>query len=556
VALPGDPATLEADLADALRDPADCVLALADRHEDNLRAALIASRLRPDVPLVVRAFDPALADEVEQERGDGALRVKRAYSMAHLAAPHFVAAALLEDADHEFVTMRVGDDYVVVCGVQIPEGRESRSSRLAGLTPADVFRRHGCQIVARRPAGRAWSGADESARLEPGDAVLLGGRLIDVLLVARPRRRDGVRRLRHGRRGGPARRQRHRMARRLGRAWARATTVSMQVLLGLLVLVTATVAIAPTGAVGDRFYLWVLTALGNPAPNVPTDGTANAVIAALGLLAGGVALGLAISLMSAHFIERQITEAAYRHAAHLRRHVIVVGLGDVGLRVCQLLDRLGVPFAVVEPVPGAAAEVTARSVRQAGGAPVLTGDLAEALSVGGVDGAAAVIACAENNLINIEACLRAKRRPVPDGVRTVARIFDDEEAARCARGLGVDRHLAAADTAATAFVDAAIHADGMRTFRAGAAPMEGVRWPSGLPVGARRLERWHATGVRLLAVWRPGQEAHPPLSPCSAITEEQAAILVGPAGAMGAVREELDRRSVEPAAPVTPAAWQ
>jgi voltage-gated potassium channel Kch len=317
----------------------------------------------------------------------------------------------------------------------------------------------------------------------------------------------------------------------------------MQLLGALLVLVTLAVAFAPRGGAAGSFYAWVLTALGNPAPDSPGDRPVDAVVGGVGLLAGGVALGLAISLMSAYFIDRRLTETSFRRARFLRNHVVVVGLGDVGLRTSQLLDRLGVPFCVVDPSVGAVAETAARAARHIGGAPVLSGSLAEALEAAGVERAAAVIACGENNLLNVEACLRAKRH---SRARTVARIFDDDDAERCARIFGVDRRLAAVEAAAPVFADAAVHVEAVRSFGGPEAPMLCLRWPSGLPIGRVQMEGWREQGVRLLALWRHGEGARRPPAESPGLAEEEAGILAGPAEAMEGVLDELRRRTGGP----------
>lgn len=64
------------------------VLALTDDDAANLEAAFTAMSIAPDVPVVVRCFDPELAARLEVMPGIAASR-----SVARLAAPHFVAAA-------------------------------------------------------------------------------------------------------------------------------------------------------------------------------------------------------------------------------------------------------------------------------------------------------------------------------------------------------------------------------------------------------------------------------------------------------------------------------
>lgn len=70
-------------------DRAVAVLALTDDDAANLEAAFTTMSLAPDVPVVVRCFDPELAARLEVMPGIVASR-----SVARLAAPHFVAAAV------------------------------------------------------------------------------------------------------------------------------------------------------------------------------------------------------------------------------------------------------------------------------------------------------------------------------------------------------------------------------------------------------------------------------------------------------------------------------
>jgi voltage-gated potassium channel Kch len=70
-------------------DRAVAVLALTDSDSSNLEAAFTAMSIAPDVPVVVRCYDPQLAARLERLDGVAASR-----SVARLSAPAFVAAAL------------------------------------------------------------------------------------------------------------------------------------------------------------------------------------------------------------------------------------------------------------------------------------------------------------------------------------------------------------------------------------------------------------------------------------------------------------------------------
>jgi Trk K+ transport system NAD-binding subunit len=527
--------TLEA-IEDALRGGRfECFLAVAEEHEANLRAALVASEAADGLPVVIRAFDPILAEEIEREREDAPIRVRGAYSVAHLAAPDFVAAALLADDEENVVTLRLGDQYVNVCRIRVRAARRRwpRNGRIAGRTPAQVFEEHRCQVLGRCEPGAECRTADASA-LRDGEHVLLGGRLHDVLDVAR---RQSLRRRPNVRRPAPVEPRRHPLntaAWAVREAWSYLSMRLVRVILLLFALVSAAVLISPAKGLPNQFQLWVLTALGNPNPNpAATADTLQVVLSAVGLLAGGIALGLGISLMSAYFIERRLDEAMLRRARWMRYHVVVVGLGDVGQQIAKLLDALGVRCVVLDATDERRRLRLPRT-------PVISGDLESGLRSAGVHRAGSVIAASEDNLLNVEACLRAKRDG-PEEIRTIARIFDEDKLQRGAKGFGVDRHIAAVSIAAPAFVEAALSEECLRTFDAGRHELSALRWPSGHPFGSRQMERWHAEGVRLLAVWEDGA-IRAPESETTGLGEHQAGILAGPEAAVGQVLDELRRR--------------
>jgi Trk K+ transport system NAD-binding subunit len=547
--------TAERDLAQALDGQVSCVLALDDRHENNLRAALVVAEAnekrtkarKREIPVVVRAFDPKLADEIERrpEGQDARLRIRGAYSVAHLAAPDFVVAALVDEGEKNLVTLRLGDQYVNVCRLRVcasDEGTPRRRRRpLLGRTPVKLLEDEGCQVLARRRlAGGEWTEAGH-APLEADEEVLVGGQLLEVLRLVRRQSAGGPSAPPHrtARLSGRRRTLARTAEWKIRRAMASAGTLGTRVMIGLFVLVTVAVLLAPGDSASGKVYLWVLTAVGNP-PLDEKVAEASPLVSAVGLLAGGLAVGVGISMMSAHMMERRTIETNRRHARRQRNHVVIVGLGDVGLRISQLLEDLGVDCAVVDTAMGTE---MAKRRGQAPRVPVVQADLEAGLRDARIDRAFSLIATSDDNLLNVEACLRAKRER-SEHVRTIARIFDDVVADYGKESFGVDDQISAAEVAAQAFVDAALDEHCLRPINVAGWPMAALRWPEGNPVGERQLKRWHMHGIRLLAVWRRGDdEPARPDAKSPEICDDQAAILVGPKEAMDDVLHELRSRS-------------
>lgn len=141
-------------------------------------------------------------------------------------------------------------------------------------------------------------------------------------------------------------------------------------------------------------------------------------------------------------------------------HVIVCGLGQVGFRVTSMLLQLGESVTVVtlESRPHWLREVVSR------GATVILGDARDEskLIEAGIETAKSFIACADQDLVNLEVSLDARR--LAPNIRLVARLFDQNLAGRLEDSLGIDRALAMSVIAAPAFAAAAFGEEVLGSF--------------------------------------------------------------------------------------------
>ena len=439
--------------------------------------------------------------------------------------------------------------------ISVPGSRRRRATGLLGRSPDDILRRDGCQVLARLDEDGAWKRAGVACPTTPlraGEKILLGGPLGDVLDLARSRPGRRLRRAARPR-TQPAPARANRSARRVSpvractagglrtitrwRERLASASMSTQLLVGLGLLVTlASVAISPAHRPGDLLYQWASTALGNPSRRPDGGGE---VVAAIGLLAGGIALGLATSIMSAALIQRRMIEGMRRRARRLRGHVIIVGLDDVATRVATLLHELGVSAAVIEPdtrrdFVTLAADRRFQEVAEH--APILTGELGEILDHARVDRAVALIACTEDSLVNVQACMRAKRYNGA-GLRMIARVFDDDDARHAAATFDIDNPIAAVEEAAPAFADAAL-AEGTRTIHVnstaspdGALELRSVVWQGDRTVDDAEIADWHTRGIRVLALLRGGVLRALPVTPAP-LARGDLAVLAGPGDAL------------------------
>ncbi|GAC1436555.1 MAG: hypothetical protein NVSMB51_08190 [Solirubrobacteraceae bacterium] len=105
-------------------------------------------------------------------------------------------------------------------------------------------------------------------------------------------------------------------------------------------------------------------------------------------------------------LEPRLTGIAGRAAVPRRDHVIVVGLGQVGLRLCGLLRELGIPVVVVEQNPEAKNVSRARDQ----GLPIVigSGSSQRMLRRLSIDGARALAAVTSDEIENIAIAVAAR----------------------------------------------------------------------------------------------------------------------------------------------------
>jgi Trk K+ transport system NAD-binding subunit len=492
----------DAAFAEAGLTHAQALLVLGEDDLHNLQAAVVGNALAPAVPVVLRIFNPVLAEQFA-----AGLNVRRAYSVSALAAPVFVAAALGEDVVQ---TLHLGDDEVALCRITVHPG-----SPLAGRTTGDLETNFHLALLALGDSDGSWDAATGPERIGEGDQVMLGGPMVEVLRLAV---RDHTIFGRTRSRRPPRARRPPRSMRRRG---ATLLPVMAAVLAGMLLVMAVVFAVALRLDPIHAAYFTVTTAFGEF-----TLGRSPAALRALGIvaiLAGGGLFGVLFSHLASVATTERLEQRAGRRAQRLSGHVVVAGLGTVGYRVMTLLGGLGIPAVAVE-------RSAESRFRDALGdrAPVLSGDvrLPESLDRAGVAQAECLVACTDDDLANVLACLHARR--ANPGIRTVARIFDESLAGRVGAAFGIDVALSATGVAADAFVAAATDERAPLPFDTGPVRHLALREDFDGPVTHDDLRSWEREGLHLLAFRRGTGEVQPPSALRSPLRAGDSAVLAGP----------------------------
>ncbi|MER7458993.1 NAD-binding protein [Micromonospora sp. NPDC126480] len=442
---------------------------LALLHQDdvgNMHAALCAQEVEPGLRLVVRMFNTGLANGVRQIFPDSAV-----LSDASMAAPAFVAAALGEIAPTHF----------------------RHGGRTLYVARRDDVR--GQAVVC----GVADTGDPQEVRVLPADE-----RAADVVLAeatgAPPGTEVAARRLRRARR----RRRPVMMLVRAVRSFAtRKIGIAVLVLLAVIVLLGGLYAGTAHVGWGEALYLTLVTTLSGQDP----DGTKPVGEQVLQVVLNLAGLAL-IPLITAVVVDGIVNARLALHSGKIlperSGHVVVVGLGNIGMRVMAQLNDFGVEVVAIDKNPEARGAGLARRL----GVPLVVGDAAteETLRAASVGTCQALVVVSTDDGANLRAALTA--RALNDEVQVVLRLFDGHFAERIQRafGIGVSRSVSylAAPSFAAALLDRAVIA----TISVGrhALLVTDVSVAAGSALDGRPLAAVGRVGsIRLLAHARSGQ---------------------------------------------------
>jgi Trk K+ transport system NAD-binding subunit len=326
---------------------------------------------------------------------------------------------------------------------------------------------------------------------------------------------------------------------------ARAADRRMAIALGALlaVLVTATLVLHFTYRLaGPGHQISLLESVYFTVETVTTVGYGDytfrgepawLIIFAIGLMiTGALFVAVFFALLTNVLVSRRIEESlGLQKIVALRGHVLVIGLGTIGLRVVRKLHDLGREVAVIEKDEHNRhlSQVRALDV------PVMISDatLPEVLASARLAAASAVAVLTSDDLANLETGLAVRDQLGSrwHEVPVVLRIFDPQLAHSVKETFGFRNVRSTAALAAPWFVGAALGLDVLSTFYAGDEPLLVARLTVTPGGGLHGLQMHELTArTRVLALRRAADRAvleHPPRR-ATRFEPADEAYLVGP----------------------------
>lgn len=202
----------------------------------------------------------------------------------------------------------------------------------------------------------------------------------------------------------------------------------------------------------SMYFTWSLI-LGQPPESFPRSTPLQILFFLVPVLGLTVFLEAIVEL-SLMLRDRRHRERAWCKimASSMKDHVILVGLGRLGIRTYHLLRKLGCEVVVVERNKD---NQFLEDVRR-DGAPLFIGDARREawLEEANVKSARSIVLATTDDLANLEMALDARK--LNPGIRVVMRMFDPNMAEKVREGFQIHTAMSAASLAAPAFATAAL----------------------------------------------------------------------------------------------------
>jgi Trk K+ transport system NAD-binding subunit len=442
-------------LVEANIEHASAVVCVEKDDIHTLETALRVRELRPDIRIVVQLANPSVGGALERVTGPGTVLDAEA-----LAAPSFVEACLrLQVHDLE-----LGGENFAVVQTEVGEsnyGQPTFRGYFSNLAPVAIMPRDGSELSA-------CPGRDHS--LEPGDRVAVLGTSEELAQY-----------------GLDVHALSHRTLRSVGhfrRLRLRLETVFETGNKGLAIAVATLLFLIAISTVLLRFFyrasdvhhhLSVLSSLYFTIETIATVGfgdysfgTQSAWMKSFGivLILFGVALvSTSFALFTNILVSRRIElSLGMREVPGMVDHVVVIGLGSVGINVVQGLVAKGQRVVVIERDSNNRYLAEARAL----GVPVLIADATQRQihQMVNLHDAAAVAVLTSADLTNIETALAIRESLSErwDEVPVVLRVFDRDLAHMMEKSFGFLHVRSTSALAAPWFVGAALGLDVLSTF--------------------------------------------------------------------------------------------
>ncbi|MFM2095840.1 MAG: hypothetical protein RIS70_2964 [Planctomycetota bacterium] len=239
------------------------------------------------------------------------------------------------------------------------------------------------------------------------------------------------------------------------------------VVLSLLMMTVAVVVFHTALGLGwvDSLYFVVttMTTTGYGDISLAKESTGIKLFGVMLMLTGAALMTATLGMVTDYLLHVRLENFFGRRRSRMKNHIVLCGLGHVGIRVLEQLRQWGQDVVVIER------EESGRFVEEARrlGVAIVHGDVStpSVLEQVNIKEARSIIAATDNDLANLEIALNA--RNVRPEIRVVLRMFDANLASKIRSGFGIKTTFSTSALAAPAFAMAAVDPSVVGSFYVG-----------------------------------------------------------------------------------------
>lgn len=211
------------------------------------------------------------------------------------------------------------------------------------------------------------------------------------------------------------------------------------------------------------FVVTTMTTTGYGDISLAKESTGIKLFGVLLMLSGAALMTATLGMVTDYLLHARLEHFFGRRRSRMKNHIVLCGLGHVGIRVLEQLRNWGQDVVVIEREESGRFVDEARSL----GATIVHGDasIPTVLERVNIKEACSIIAATDNDLVNLEVALSA--RNIRPEIRVVLRMFDPNLATKIRSGFGIKTTFSTSALAAPAFAMAAVDPSVVGSFYVG-----------------------------------------------------------------------------------------
>jgi voltage-gated potassium channel Kch len=389
----------------------------------NLNAALYALESRPNIRIVIRLFNLTLGKKLENLVGNFTV-----LSVSHISSPSFASAALIKKP---LLSFEAGNFILNFYSLM--------SDKFSGRAVSDIEKEFRLKVISVNDE----ICFDEGRIIRPDDMLTVFSEFSDAATLCGIGCKDPETKTKSG--SEEKRAGLFDAVRRIDKILLYTIIAIIAVAFFCMFFFSRSEHLRAIDAV--YFVITVITTTGFGDISLKDSSDAAKIVGIFLMISGMALMAMLFAIIADSLLKKRVDLLFGRKRMRLHNHIVLCGIGDVGIRILENLIKLGEKVVVIEKDENGR---NLPQVRQKN-IPLMIADSTreETLRNADIRHAKAIICATNNDMRNLEIGLNASG--INPGVHIVLRIYEKDFADKIEKHFGIDVALSSSSIAAPAF---------------------------------------------------------------------------------------------------------